>query len=386
MKCFGIALATSLVVALTVTASAQQLETNSPGGSLRSQGLNPIPGSPFRPGINGTLNFTVGGPAGNPFALVFGQLATTSLSIPLTTEFFDLNQAGAVLVVNGFGPGGGLPSFFSLLNGNGQASFSFPLNPSLLNVPMAFQGFVADFTLPPININLTAAAEFVPANTVNQVVVTADDLVTNYPIPSGSITLNGQTFSSFDVDTNGWIKFGSGAFTDLSESNFNMINGLMGGATAAPGIAVLWRDLDVGNGLPGQNLTIDEPIPGIITVTWNNADFYPATNIGTFGCTIDSLAFGPGFPQITLNYSGATFVNQINSIVGVTAGNPVNATTVEYNLVSAGAVQPYISTALSETIFQDFGTGTSVPAEALDLGGQVVTYTDLTSSFFWQIL
>ncbi|MCA9323449.1 MAG: hypothetical protein KDB53_22125, partial [Planctomycetes bacterium] len=338
MKCFNVAIVTALVCTLSGVVFAQQLEVNTPAGSLQSQFVDPTPGVPFNPTLNGSIQMNLGGAAGQPFALVVGQLATTSTPIPFTIEFFDLNMSGAALVTNGFGAGGALPFYLSFMNNSGTAAFSFPVNPVANGQPVAFQSIVGDPTASPIMIALSAAAEFVAMQPTS---LSQDDAFLNISIPSGPIMFNGQSFGSIDIHTNGFIKFGgTSTFGDLGNNSTSMINGTMGGSPGGPAIAVLWDDIDVGNNAT-QSVAFAEPVPGIITVTWNNADYFPSTPIGTFSCTIDSLAFGPGFPMITFDYSMANMGGRQDGIVGVTAGNAGIATTAEHNLVVGGAVNPY---------------------------------------------
>ncbi|MCA9322529.1 MAG: hypothetical protein KDB53_17435 [Planctomycetes bacterium] len=365
----------------TILAQAQQLDVNSPGGSLQSNGTDPVPGTPFAPNLNSSIQLTIAGGASRPIALVVGQLALVSTPIPFTTQFFDLNQVGAALVVNGFGGGGVLPFPLGFLNTSGTASYSFALNAATAGQHFAFQGIVGDPTAPPINLSLTAAAEFVPTA---KITVVGDDVLTNFFVPSGPVLFKGQNYSAIQVSTNGWIKFGLNATNnDLSELYADMVSGLIGAGTAAPAIAVLWDDLDVGN-TPLQNQIIDEAIPGIITVTWNNADYFPSTPLGTFSCTIDSVAFGPGLPLITLDYTAANMAGRAEGIVGITAGGG-SAVTVEHNLVVGGVVNPYVFSNPTETLFQSFATGVGVAPEPVDLSAKILSFADLTGTNGWSL-
>ena len=358
-------------------ATAQQLEPNSPGGSLQSNGVDPTPGTPFLVTPNGTMNFEVGGNAGAGYSLVAGQLATTSITDPLLNgQFFDIDLNTAALVGDGIGgTSTGLPANLFFLNGNGTSSWSIPANPGLLGQKLAFQAVVFDAAQPPLNLNITAAAEF---DFQNVTLLTGDDSFVSFSLLQ-PYSLYGQTYNQCFISTNGWIKFGVAPFhSDLSESTADFLSGNVGGAGAGSGpvVAALWEDLDMGNGNPGQQVIINEATPGLLTVTWQNGDYYPSTPFGTVIATIDVTA---GVPQITLDYMGySAMIPPTEGIVGVSDGGVAMAVANEVDLVQGGAVVPTGGLNPAETIFQNFGTG-AFP-EAVDLAGTVLNFVDASGT------
>ncbi len=360
---------TALILILGA-ADAQQIEVNDAGGSLTSGGQDPVPGQPFLRTVNGSIDFTVGGGPSLPFALMAGPLAQTSFSDPLLSgEWYDLQPLAAILLVDGFGGGGVLPSFISQLNGLGEAGFVFPLSAAANGVEIAFQGIVQDPTIPPLFLNFTAAADFLVTTAV---AVTGDDVVMDYTIPSGGLTLFGQTYGTLSVSTNGWIHFGGGAvFADPTESTAEFLTGTPGGALPGPVIAVLWEDLDVGNG-PTQAMIVEELVPGMIRVTWQNADYFPSTSLGTIRCTLD---FTGTEPHVQMDYTGYQIATApFEGLVGVSLGQGGGTA---HDLALGGTVQPSSPAgAQALALFQNFdGTGMpAVAAEAVDLAGLVLDF------------
>ena len=146
-------------------------------------------------------------------------------------------------------------------------------------------------------------------------------------------------------------------------------------------ISVLWEDLDVGNNTtPSQGIQITELGPGVLQVTWVDAEYWPNSATFTVACTIDS-----NLGTVTLDYTGYTNgAPPTEGLVGVSDGGtaatltgiPALATAID--IAVAGSIPGYTSASQSEVIFQNFdGAGSpSVPAEPFDLGGLVVTYID----------
>ncbi len=353
--------------------TAQQLEPNTPGGFLQVNGVDPTPGTPFLVTPNGTMNFEVGGNANAGYSLVVGQLATTSITDPLLNgQFFDIDLNTAALVGDGIGgTNTGLPANLFFLNSNGVSPWSIPTNPGLLGQRLAFQAVVFDPAQPPLNLNITAAAEF---DVQNVTVLTGDDSFVSFSLLQ-PYPLYGQTYNQCFISTNGWIKFGGAPFfSDLSESSQDFLSGNVGGAGAGSGpvVAPLWEDLDMGNGNPGQQVIINESVPGLLTVTWQNGDYFPSTPFGTVIATVDVTA---GIPQITLDYLGYNAMTPpTEGIVGVSDGGVAMAVANEVDLVQMGAVVPTGGFNPAETIFQNFGTGTF--PEAVDLAGTVLNFVD----------
>ncbi len=357
--------------------TAQQLEPNSPGGSLQSNGVDPTPGTPFLVPPNGAMNFEVGGNANAGYSLVVGQLATTSITDPLLNgQFFDLDLATAALIGDGIGgTSTGLPASLFFLNVNGVSSWAIPANPGILGQKLAFQAVVFDAAQPPLNLNITAAVEF---DIQNVTILTGDDSFTSFSLLQ-PYPLYGQTYNQCFVSTNGWIKFGGApTFSDLSESTSDFLSGNIGnaGMGSGPVVAALWEDLDMGNGNPGQQVIISESSPGLLTVTWQNGDYYPSTPFGTVVATIDVTA---GVPQITLDYMGYTAaLPPTEGIVGVSDGGVAMAVANEVDLVQMGVVVPTGGINPAETIFQNFGIG-AFP-EPVDLAGTVLNLVDTSGT------
>ncbi|HGY89868.1 MAG TPA: hypothetical protein ENK43_01710 [Planctomycetes bacterium] len=366
-----------MFILLLGVASAQQVEVNDAGGSLTSGGQDPVPGQPFLRTVNGSIDFTVGGGPSLPFALMAGPLAPTSFTDPLLSgEWYDLQPLSAILLVDGFGGGGMLPSFISQLNGFGEASFVFPLSTAANGVEIAFQSIVQDPTISPLFLNFTAAADFLVTTAV---AVTGDDVVMNYSIPSGPLTLLGQTYGTLSVSTNGWIQFGGGAvFADPTESTGEFVTGTPGGAPAGPIVAVLWEDLDVGNG-PTQAMIVEELMPAMIRVTWQNADYFPSTPAGTLRCTLDFTGTEPHFLMDYTGYQAAT--PPFEGLVGLSLGGGGGTA---LDLVVGGVVQSTAPTgAQGLAVFQNFD-GSGVPAvapEAFDLAGLILDFQISAAGF-----
>ncbi len=354
-------------------ATAQQLEPNSPGGSLRSNGADPTPTVPFLVDPNSSMDFEVGGNAGSPYGLVAGQLATQSITSPLLNgQFFDLDVATATLIGDGISGGStGLPTNLFALNGTGGANWSIPANAGLLGQQLAFQAVVSDPGQPPLNLNITAAVEF---DFQSVSILIGDDTLTGITLLQ-PYAFYGQTYTQCWISTNGWIKFGGApTHSDLAESTPNFLSGNIGnsGAGTGPIVAALWEDLDMGNGNPGQQVIIAESTPGFLTVTWQNGDYWPSTPFGTISATIDVTA---GVPQITLNFMGYTAAAPpTEGLVGISDGGTAMAVGNEVDIVQMGAVVPTGGINPAETIFQNFGTGPF--SESVDLAGTVVNFID----------
>ena len=366
---------TICVVALAVSlpVAAQQLEVNDAGGSLTSNGTNPTPGSPFMIPSEGQLDVDIAGAPASPYIFLAGSLAATSFATGIAGQFLDLDQGAPLLVVgDGFGgSAGALPAGFFATNSGGNSNFSIPANPALGGSSIAFQAIVQDPTLGAFPFNFTAAAEYTVVNG-NLNTFSGDDTLMTFPLIN-PCTIYGVTFNDIAVSTNGWLKFGANATgSDLSESTADFINGNVGGGSAAPAIAVMWEDLDMGNGNAGQEVQVFESLAGIITVTWSNGDFFPATPFGTVSCTID-CATG----QVTLDYSQYTAAAPpTEGIVGISDGGVASSTANEIDLVVAGVTTNFAPVNPAETVFQNFGTG--AVSEAFDLGGVILNFVDVT--------
>jgi hypothetical protein len=269
---------------------------------------------------------------------------------------------------------GPLPAFLPYL---GPINASLYL-PNLAN--LSAQAVVLNPTHPD-GFNLSQASMM--HGTTSQVLatITGDDVYQNVQLLS-SVTFYGQSFSSIDVSTNGWIKFGANATSsDLAENADNFVNGTMGSGTAAPGIAVIWEDIDMGN-RPSSMVQVSQG-PGILQIDYIDGDIYPSTPFGNVSCIIDTSGTS-GIPvRVTLDYTGYTNAGPPSEgLVGVTDGTTAMSVPTALNFVQGGVVAPYTALNPAETIFQSFdGIGslvTPIPAEPFDLGGLILTFDDIT--------
>ena len=380
------------LLALAATASAQQMETNDPTGSLTIDGVTPVPGAPSVVNIQDDNTFTIN-IAGDPNAgvilfLALGPVGPTSTLVGGMaggTEFFDLDASLAIRVlIDGIGGAGALP-FFNQTDQNGSLDLPLNANAGLVGLSFSWQAVVAD-AASPFGLNFTAAeqtdiASFVPPVSVS---FTGDDAIQAVPL-TAPVTFCGSIFTEVTVSTNGWIRFGSTATsTDFSESTADFINGNvgLGAGPASPAIAVLWEDLDMGNTLTGplaQSVVVtdDGTGSGGFTVEWVNADYFPTTFLGTVSCTYD-----PTGGIVTLDYTGYVAVTPpTEGLVGISCGDAM-APVAQVDLVSGGFVTVDAATpGVARTIFQNFdGSGTTA-AEAFDLAtisplAQILTFAE----------
>jgi hypothetical protein len=375
------------VCALTLTpCMAQQLELNDAGGSLTNAGTNPTPGTPFKVTAGSPVNFRVGGNPLVPFILLTGNLATTSLQIPLlNNQAIDLDLNGIIVLGDAIGFTGVMPFGYFFTGANGQSNWSFPTTPVFDGVTVAFQAITQDPAQAPFNLNITAACAY---GITSDLDFTGDDAVQTFTIPSGAYNFYGALRSQIAVSTNGWVKFASTTNTDLSETPAEMISGMPGGAApAAPIVAVDWEDLDLAN-TPAAHVTVHEDQPTrTITVQWINGEYFSTSPIwGTITLTISENS---GFPIVLMDYTAyAPAVAPSEGIVGISDGNVavVPGPDTQANLVSAGAVVPFGPNGTDfVTYFQSFDGAGSIAAEPIDVGGLIMTWTDVSGSGDWLV-
>ena len=367
-----------LVSALAVTATAQQLELNDAGGSLQSNGADPVPGTPFTLSLTDSLSLEVAGAANSGFILVFGNLAAVSTPTGINGQFFDLDMGSAILVGDGIGGSpAGLPSAFFGTNVLGQANFSFPVTAALTNLTFAFEAIVSDPTQGMFPLNFTAAPEFFVSSLPAAVVLVGDDTAASF-ITNGPLNMYGINYNQISVASNGYIRFGvMDPNSDFTETTADFLAGTPNALPAAPMIALLWEDIDMGNAVPGQQVNIAETALGVVQVDYISADYFPADPFGNISITIDS-SMGTTF--ITMDYTGYTGLTlPSEGIIGVSDGGTVGATPMEIDLVTAGAVNAYTAL-VSESTFQNFdGTGGTLAAEPFDLvTAGIVNFLDVT--------
>jgi hypothetical protein len=378
-------------------ATAQQIELNDAGGSLTRSGTNPVVGCPFPVGPNGSIDFRIGGAPSLPYILALGSLATVSTQIVLlNNQWFDLDLSTAVILGDGISGGGGLPSYLCATNGNGQSNWSFPANPGLAGSSIALQAITTDFLQPPFNLNITAAVEyeFIAAASLT---VTGTQVGTNLVgddafqvfTTTNSYTLYGAARTQFAVSTNGFIRLAANGTSDLSESSGEMIAGNPGGLAAAPIIALLWEDLDMGNNATQSVQCFEDTTANTLTFVWNNGEYFSSTtpNWGSIACRITNLGAAC---QIELDYSIYNYTvlggPPAEGIIGVSDGNTgmTPGADVQADLVNV-CVNAYASTADYDTYFQNFdGTGTT-SAQPIDIQGLIVTFLDTTGNGNWLV-
>ena len=377
---------------LVQQAFAQQLEPNSPGGFLvDANGANPSLGTPFSVySVAGEpIAFQVGGGGNQPFVLAMGQLATLSTIYPaLGGQALDLDQSSVAIVGDGIGGSGVLPASLFQTSPAGTAPFIFPTSPAFVGLTIALQAIVSD-PAAPLGLNFTAAAAFTGSNAL---IFRGNDIVQEFVIPSGPYTFYGNVFTSVDVSSNGWVRFGGA--TSFSSGSFPipaaLINGQLGGGTfvggplqglSSPGIAALWADLDFSS--PGAEISVAETSPGVLTIDWTNAEAAGTnTLVGSFRCSVDTTF---GSPLVVLDYGGVvTGANfpfapsgiPIGPIVGVADGGTAGAQVIDMNLVTAGVLNAVTPSTSPNTYIQDFQGLAGTPAETFDLAGLSLNFLD----------
>lgn len=378
-----------LGLALSLPLASQELETNTPGGSLTRSGANPAPGSPFIVTPMSSIDLRFGGAAGAPYVFCLGALATQSWQIgALGNQAIDLDLATVVVIGDAIGFTGFMPPAFCVIGAGGQSNWSFPANAAQGYATYSFQGAVTDPTLPPFNLNLTAAASFFVDPAVQIGSIAGDD-VSGIVTTSHAYMLYGQARTQFSYTSNGFVRVGLPASNDLLESSAKMKGGAPSGFAPAPLIALVWEDLNMG-GVGGSVSVFEDAGAGRLSFRWLNGQYYPTSaNWGTASIEIADLG-GPC--QVELDYS--QFAPQmpipVEGIAGISDGDTgiPSGPDVETDIVQIGAVAPYSSTTDYTTYFQNFdgsgGAGTPAP-EGFDLGGHTITLIDLTGFGQWVI-
>ena len=384
-----------LCFVLASGAALGQIEPNTPGGALTVLGANPVAGSPVCIQQSGQMQFEVR--ASMPqtgYLLAVGQFNPVGfIFTPLANQASNLVLPGAIVVGDGLGSTPGiLPPTFFFLNNAAEATWALPVNPNFAGQQFAFQAITFDPTLPG-NVNFTAAVDFdiMPTNGFNLL----DDINfngnldegwTTYFFQNGPFTFYGQSYDRMSVGTNGWITFnrsdgtGDPANSDDTEIAADFINGGVGllGGDARPAICPLWEDLTFMRDPCTQQLLLTEQ-GSVVTVTWENVDYWPAQFIGSVSCTID-------FAQntIMMDYSGyMPGIAPMEGIVGVSDGNyaQLNGFTAGTDLATdlvVGGTNMTVSTGPFGTIYQDFGA-----TEPVDLGGRVLNFVDGSGMGSW---
>ena len=382
----SLALLASLMVGVS---SAQQLEANSAGGSLTSNGQDPVPGMPYTVTDSSGMPLEISGSLPNtPYLLVQGQLAATSSAFPaLGGQFIDidLNQP-YVVIGDGFFGGGALPAILFALDVNGRASWLLPTNPSLAasGIRLSYQAMTSDPASPPFNRNVTAAGEF---EIVQGMVFEGDDDFQNYPLQGGALSIFGNSYSSIDVSTNGWMSFGQAAqHSAVNPSSSNFVDGRVGintGGATAPAIAAHWRDLVFSNRSTQRVIIAEDTSSQTIQITWQDGDYFPQTGFGTVSCTIQG---NMGMPIVTIDYGLYAPVSAPSTgIVGVSDGDNASGPDLSVDLATGGSVNASTQTVDQVSYFQDFSGANSGSAEAIDLAGLVITFVDLNGNGRWDI-
>jgi hypothetical protein len=384
----------SLCAIFVLAASAAaQVELNSPGGTLQSNGVDPVLGTPFLvPSAGGVFDVEVSGNANAPYILALGTLLNPGLQIPvLGNQVLHLDQAQPIFVIgDGIAGSGLLPAFFFNTGPTGTSQFQFPAGSLAPGASLTFQAFVFDPTQP-INLNITAAAEYVVTNAIVTNVIplmtptfppfpAADEGFYTHTLAGGPVNFYGQSVSQITISSNGWIRFdGDVTDADLAPDITAFLGGGVGfpNFAAAPAIAAVWDDLDLSVG-PGQIVLIEDVGNSTVTVQWLNGDYYAG---GFFGDVTVTMDFSSLAPIVTLDYtnfvgsSGFTFVGISDGDLGGALGADVEA-----DLVVGGAVAPYAAANDFLSYFQDFGGSGTLPPETEDLGGKIFTIVDSSAT------
>ena len=192
--------------------------------------------------------------------------------------------------------------------------------------------------------------------------------------------------TQFNVSTNGFIRCASNSVTDLSETAAEMIAGnLSASATLGPVFALMWDDLNM-PAAENRNVVLSENTgTNTLTFSWVNGRYFSpsTTTFGNMTCTITDLG---GVCQVVYDFSAfAPTIAPSQGLVGVSDGSTATTNNFQAELVTAGAVNPYVSTADFETYFQIF-SATSVgapPIQPIDVQGTVMTWLDTTGNGNW---
>ena len=370
-------LAICVALLTSAAATAQQLEANSAGGALEGNAnngtfANPVVGTPLNVNVSQSFGFRVGGGGNAPYILVLGSLATTSTDFGgiFGGQYLDIDQGTAQIVGDGFGLApSAFPSSFFITNGTGVSQWNIPANAALDGSTVAMQALVSDATIPPFNLNFSAAFAWAFNNVQT---ITGDDQGILYTF-SAPYQFFGTNYAQASFSTNGLICPGPSLSTGFSESNALM---LAGSPAGRPMLAVMWEDLNmIATSVPPGLLSVNEnSVTRTVTATWANGSYFsaPAGIWGTITATIQDFTT---FTQVTFDYTGFTHATPPNEgIVGVSDGNILGAGSldIQADVATAGAVNVYSSPTM-DTYFQNFdGTGT-VPAGPFDMTGTVMT-------------
>lgn len=372
---------------LCAALGAQQLEQNSTGGSLTRAGANPVAGSPFIVSPNTSIDLRIGGAPNSPYVFVMGQLTPISAPIPiLGGQYFDLQTAGLVVIGDGIGFSGFLPPFWCVTGANGQSNWSFPTSTAAIGLTFSFQAGVTDATLPPLNINLTAAAAYYMDPAIILGTVTGDD--NSVALTSSlSYTFYGQQHTQFCVSTNGYVSVSPVGFaTALGESATTMIAGNPNGQTPSPIICVDWEDLQFSANTAQLVAATEDLTTQTLTFRWTNGQYYPSS--APWGTITLTLTQNGGLPLMVFDYSqyvpspapseGLIGVSDGNT--GVPAGQDIQADIIQSGqLVGYSPISDYV------TYFQTFDGFGSTAAEPVDVGGFVINFLDLSGNGQWFI-
>lgn len=354
-------------------------------------GVNPTVGCNFRVNsAGGTCDMRIGGAAGMPFILVAGDL-DFSTPIPFTspTEYVDLDLTTYTIVGDGFGgTAGGLPPEICALSGAGLFNLSFSANPGMAGMTIAFQSVVYDPTLPPLNINMTAACAYdfftvaAPIGTQLGANLTGDDSGATFTSAT-SYNLYGAARTQFSVSTNGLIRMASSANNTFTETPA----GFIADAGLAPQIAVDWED-QLMTGVGTAVKVYEDAGAKTIQFRWENGFYYSggAGNAwGTLVCTIQEVA---GVCSVTFDYNGyAPVTAPSEGIIGISDGSLATLPNDQGDLITNCAVNPYTASGDFSTYFQSFDGSGTTPAQAIDVAGRVITFQDIsaTGSGQWDV-
>ena len=390
-------LSAGLVLLALTSASIAQLELNDAGASMTSAGVAPTSGAPFMVAQGQSVDFEVSGGTVEGYILLQGDFTDPGTNIAAISQVLNLNNVA--IIGDGIGNTGVAPQLF-VTGANGSSDWSFPVNAGQAGLAFGLQAIVADQALAPFFLNFSAAAEFsitgaFQTDLTSQLVGSADDGYANYAFAGGPYNFYGQAYTQISVSTNGWISFaGDVTGNDLSETIPELLMGTVGLPATAnqPVVAMLWEDLDLGNNINGpQALTVTEDVATqMVTVTWQNVDYFPSDLVGTVSTIFD---FANG--TVVLDYSGYVAVTPPNEgIIGVSDGDLAQSLALPAGPdVAADIVDRTNGTVFGATLgfdygsyYQDFFGGAGVGGELVDLAGAMVTFVDTSGLGNWVIL
>ncbi len=322
--------------------------------------------------------------------LAGGQVLT------LTGSFLGFDPSGAGMGTVVFDPAGahGGPFLATVLGILDDSGVSGPL--SLPNTPPGphRDGQGLQIVTPPLGGfgTYTVQVNFGSGATQTQTIMGTPGgaIITSFPLGDDAfmtvnlsvpVTFYGQTFTSLNMCSNGYVTFVQGS-TVFAETFPLFFDGNAFGVTN-PMVAVWFSDLNrsgVGSGATYD--IIEDSVTGTVTCAFNNQNHWSSVApAGSFSCTFDPFLYGPG--SVTFDYTGflAGTNASDNGIIGVSDGDvSTTALGTDTNLTNGtgtgiSSVQgTYTSPGPNDSIGEQIPSGivppfASNPLVFFDLGG-----------------